>query len=84
MALLGYFIGSMLDPVAWVVVLLCSILVWKRKDGWRYFVGFAIPTLLILALNPSQSKEDFLVILISTLLKSYLILFLSNYLTKKK
>ena len=83
MALLGYFIGSFLDPFAWGIVFLCSALVWKRDDGWRYFFGFAIPILLILTLVKTDSKEDLLVILISTLLKSYLILLLSNYSNKK-
>jgi uncharacterized membrane protein len=83
MALLGYLVGSLIDPFAWGIVYLCSVPVWKRKDGWRYFIGFAIPALLILTLNQTNSKEDLMVILISTLLKSYLILLLSNYLNKK-
>jgi uncharacterized membrane protein len=84
MALLGYFIGSFLDPFAWGIVFLCSILVWKRKDGWRYLIGFAMPILVILVISPSDSKEDFLLVLVATLLKSYLLLLLSNYLNKKK
>lgn len=83
MDLIGFFIGSLLDPTAWVLVLICSLFVWKRKDGLRYLVGFGIPLLLILFLSPSHTKEDLLIITIATILKSYILLLVSNKFNKK-
>lgn len=42
MVYLGYLIGSLLEPISWIILLICAVLVKNKAQNYQYIGCFVI------------------------------------------
>jgi hypothetical protein len=83
MIYLGYFIGSLLEPISWVILLICAVIVKNKAQNYQYIGCFVIPTFLTLLIQPAESqKAELVTIFIAMLIKGLIALLILKKISK--